>query len=242
MDHREGWRVAAGRFADVLDRAELGAQVPACPGWDVADLAHHLGSVYDRFSQVVSGRITEREQRDRIVALARPQDDRELPAWFRARAVAMEAALQDLRDEEPLWNFTRAPQVGAWLPRRMHHETTVHRHDLEEAVGDTTPIPTDVARDGIDEYLTVLATAAAPWDGRQPVDLRVEEVPDGPEWQVRLDPGALAVAGGAAEPDVHLRGGPVELLLALWGRAPLSSVEVAGPEELATSVLAALSR
>lgn len=242
MNHRSRWRAEAGRFADVLDRANLATPVPACPDWDVSGLAYHLGWVYDRFTQVVRGRMTELDQIRALAAVDRPQDDRALPEWFRARFAALDGAVADLGDSEPLWNFSTAPQVGAWLPRRMLHETTVHRHDLEEAVGQVTPIEAEVARDGVDEYLTVLTTAGKRWEGEDPVVLRVEEMPDGSVWQVRLDPGERAVVDEAADPDVILRGEPVELLLALWRRSSLSSVGFTGPESLAEKVLVALSR
>jgi uncharacterized protein (TIGR03083 family) len=242
MNHRSRWRAEAGRFADLLDRADLEAPVPGCPEWNAADLAFHLGWVYDRFGQVVRGRMTGIDQIRELVPVDRPEDDRALPEWFRARFGALDAALADLVDDEPLWNFTKAPQVGAWLPRRMLHETTVHRHDLEEAIGQLTPIEAQVARDGVDELLTVLATAGKRWDGEDPVVLRVEEVPDGPTWQLRWEPDERPVVDEAADPDVILRGEPVELLLALWRRASLSSVGFTGPESLAEKVLAVLSR
>jgi len=242
MNHRARWRAEAARFSDVLDRADLGVDVPACPNWNVADLAFHLGWVYDRFARIAGDRLTDREQIRNLAAIDRPEDDRALPEWFRARFAALDAVLADLGDDEPVWNFSRAPHVGAWLPRRMHHETTVHRHDLEEAVGAVTPIEAEVARDGVDEYLTVLVTAGKRWEGNETTVLRVEEVPDGPTWQVRLDPGERAVVDEEADPDVILRGEPAELLLALWRRASLSSVGFSGPESLAERVLVALSR
>jgi uncharacterized protein (TIGR03083 family) len=242
MDHRAAWRAAAARFADVLDRAEVDQPVPACPDWVVADLAYHLGRVYDRFTEVVRGGLTDRAQVQRLVTIERPEDDHALSAWFRARAGSLAIALADLHDEDPLWNFTRAPQKGAWLPRRMLHETTVHRHDLEAAVGTVTAIAPEVARDGVDEYLRVLSTAAGRWDDDTPAVLRVEEVPGGPSWQLRFEPGELGAIDDDADMDVCLRGGPAALLLALWRRAPLSSVEVTGPQDVAERVLATLSR
>jgi uncharacterized protein (TIGR03083 family) len=258
MDHRASWRAAAGRFADVLDGAPLDAPVPGCPGWEVADLAFHLGKVYDRFMQVATGRLTALEDVRALPRSQRPEDDRELPGWFRERVDALDTALTNLRDYEPLWNFTTAPQVAAWLPRRMLHETTVHRVDLEEATGTPTPVVADIARDGVDEYLTVLSTTARPGADVVGLGLRVEEVPGGPSWQVRAEPGAVLVVaapppgagrfgpdgvdGAAADADVVLRGDAATLLLVLWRRLPLASVEVAGREDAALALLAALAR
>jgi uncharacterized protein (TIGR03083 family) len=258
MDHRAYWRDAADRFAQVLDDASLDAPVPGCPDWDVADLAFHLGRVYDRFTQVAEARLTALEDVRRLRRIERPEDDRALPGWFRTRADALDAALADLTDDEPLWNFTTAPQVAAWLPRRMLHETTVHRYDLEQATGSVTGIAGDVARDGIDEFLTVLSTTARGDSVEVAHHLRVEEVPDGPRWQVRLEPGGVRVVdasdggldggaddradGGTGRAGPTLRGDAATLLLVLWQRLPLSSVEVDGSEDVAVTVLGVLAR
>ena len=45
--------------------------------------------------------------------------------------------------------------VGFWL-RRMAHETSIHRRDVESAVGAETPVAPDLAVDGIDEVLALM--------------------------------------------------------------------------------------
>ena len=250
MDHRAYWQGAAERFAEVLGEAAMDAPVPGCPGWEVADLAFHLGRVYDRFTQVAQDRLTALEDVRLVPRVQRPEEDRALPGWFRARADALDAALTDLSDDEPLWNFTTAPQVAAWLPRRMLHETTVHRYDLEQAAGSVTGIAPDVARDGVDEFLTVLSGTVPGGVVDGVLELRVEEVPDGPRWHVRLEPEGVRVVdvpragsdGGPSGLGATLRGDAPTLLLTLWQRLPLSSVEVGGSKEAAVTFLRALAR
>lgn len=243
MDHLDGWRDETARVADLLDDADLTSRVPACPDWDVADLAFHIGRVLDRFRRIAGGRLTEKDQIRELETIERPDDDAALPGWFRERVAEMDAVLSDLGDDEPVWNFTRAPHVGAWVPRRMHHELVVHRHDLEEAVGESSPIDPDVARDGVDELLTVLSTSGTRWEGAAPATMQVVDETTGRTWRLRLDPGERAVPAPDDEvADVHLAGEPVTLLLALWRRRPLDTVTMTGDELLATEMLAAIGR
>ncbi len=243
MNHLDGWRSEAARVADLLDDADLTARVPACPDWDVGDLAFHLGWVLDRFRRIAGGRLTEKDQVRELAAIERPDDDAGLPGWFRERVAEMDAVLDDLGDDEPVWNFTRAPHVGAWVARRMHHELVVHRHDLEEGVGDSSPVDPAVARDGVDELLTVLSTAGRRWEGEAAATLQVVDETTGRSWRLRLEPGERAVpAPDDSVADVHLAGEPAALLLVLWRRRPLDTVTMTGDEQLATEMLAAVGR
>jgi hypothetical protein len=188
--------------------------------------------------------MTEKDQIRALEVPAPPDDHGVLPGWFRERMAVMDDVLADLDPEEPVWNFTRAPHVGAWVPRRMHHEAVVHRHDLEEAVGEVTPIDDDVARDGIDELLVVLAPVGTRWDGVDSASLQVTEDVANRTWRLRLEPGERAakdeITEGAA--DVIMRGAGSPLLLALWRRRPLDTVTMTGDEVLANAVLAAVGR
>lgn len=243
MDHLDGWRTEAARVANLLADADLDTRVPACPDWDVADLAFHIGWVLDRFRRIAGNRLTEKDQIRDLGSIERPDHDTQLPGWFRQRVAEMDAVLSDVGPDEPVWNFTRAPHVGAWVHRRMHHELVVHRHDLEEAVGETSPIDPDVARDGVDEFLTVLSTAGSRWGADEPASLQIVDDTTGRTWRVRLNPGERAVPDedtGAA--DIHLEGSADVLLLVLWRRRPLDAVTMTGDEGLATAMLAAIGR
>ena len=245
MDHLDGWRTEVARFAELLDDADMDARVPACPDWDVADLAYHLGWVLDRFRQIAGGRLTEKDQIREVTTIERPADDTDLPAWFRQRVAEMDHVLAHLEPHEEVWNFTRAPHDGAWVLRRMHHEAAVHRHDLEEVGGGaTTPIPDDVAADGVAELMGSLSTAGSRWEGERRATVQVTEDTTGRTWRLRLEPGERPVpddiSDGAADVIVHGTG--QALLLALWRRRPLDTVTMTGDEVLANEVLAAIGR
>lgn len=246
MDHREhlaGWRREADAFAGLLDGADLTRPVPACPGWDVADLAYHVGWVFDRLGQWAANRWTGRDQVARTTSIDRPEDDAVLPGWYRERITVLDPILAGLGPDEPVWNFTRTPHVGAWFPRRLHHEVVVHRHDLQDAIGVEGILDPGVAVDGIDELLSVLSTAGNRWDGERSVVAAAEETSSGRSWRLRLDPGERAVpAAPEDQPAATIAGDGLGLLLALWRRRALDTVTVDGDTDLAAAVLTAIGR
>jgi hypothetical protein len=76
-------------------------------------------------------------------------------AWAEKQAELLFGALARLDHEAPRWNFSPGPQLGAFIPRRMHHETAIHRWDLAGAQGSPEPFADEVAADGVIEYLEV---------------------------------------------------------------------------------------
>jgi hypothetical protein len=93
----------------------------------------------------------------------------------------------------------------------MAHETAVHRADVESASGPITPIPADLAVDGIDELLRVMLA-----------DVGIEDVvgPVHEGGRVQVVVAGTTVMGGASD-----------LLLWLWGRAPAGDVVLTGDED-----------
>jgi len=166
-----------------------------------------------------------------------PSEDR-ITTWAEREAERLLDALASLDPAAPRWNFTTGPQVGAFIPRRMLHETTIHRWDLEDASGAPGPIRDDVAIDGVREYLEVLLLRSGNWHGR-PAVVRTN-LRGGPRLDLLLRPGEQAsvqVDGDrTAPPGATLEAAPVEMLLAWWGRRPLTTLLTAGDDELITEV------
>jgi uncharacterized protein (TIGR03083 family) len=227
IDFVEAVRREAAALSAVAHAGPLDAPVEACPGWDVARLVGHVGSVHRwATAAVVTG--VEPDRR----SLERPPKDREaIAAWFDAGIGPLAEALTEVDDDAPIWNFSAGPDVGRFWPRRQAHETAVHRWDGQRAVGSPEPIEVELAVDGIDEVLDVWGRTIL--GGRDGIDIggsvRVVAT-DGADrrsgsvetWTVWTDDGVYKVSRNDAQvtADVTLRGPASDLLLALWRRQP----------------------
>jgi len=221
IDHVQGLRDESERARAAMD--DLDAPVPSCPDWRVRDLVHHLGSVYRMFRRVADEGLLERPPRLAIDHRPEAADDR-IVAWTEEQAALLLDALERLDPAAPRWNFSPGPQVGAFIPRRMHHETVLHRWDLEVAAGSPGPIEETVAVDGILEYLEVYLPRSGRWEGDAGVIHT--SIADGPTFELELTPDELPVVHASPErtPDAVVAGAAQSLLLAWWGRTPLESL------------------
>ncbi|MEL7209137.1 MAG: maleylpyruvate isomerase family mycothiol-dependent enzyme, partial [Actinomycetota bacterium] len=118
--------------------------------WTVADLVEHLGGVYERFAQCLSGEVPAWPEPDTV-----PSPDGDVVDWARVRLgrVVTAVGAADLDAEFPTW---AGPRDGSWVLRRLANETAVHRWDLEAATGTADPLPTDLAIEVTDEFLTAV--------------------------------------------------------------------------------------
>lgn len=195
----------AVRFDAAIAAAPQDLRVPACPAWDRAALRDHQAGVVAFWT---------RQLADDATAAAPVRDGVEADAARPVTELAadMVARLTAVGPDRPCWNWSGVDQVTGWVARRMAQEISVHRIDAESIGGAATPIPADIAQDGIDELLDVFVDAApgTSTDGGVAVEL--------------LDPGRRAVltAEGAvrtvAEPAARLHGTASDVLLALWSR------------------------
>lgn len=141
---------ATAEFADLLGSADLVRSVPGCPGWDLADLAAHLGNVHAWAEHaVVAG------NPDAVDEPA-PTRRAELVSWYRERAGSLLATLTATDPQAPVWAFGLPDGRAAFWLRRQTHETVVHLWDATRSQGDDVAIDTALALDGIDEIVSVL--------------------------------------------------------------------------------------
>ena len=209
----------------------LDPQVPGCPGWTVRDLTVHLGQVHRFHTAHVERGVTTPPD---FAGHPPPPPDDELLEWLTGGADDLIAALRRTDPEAPAWNWApHTPQVAAFWPRRMALETTVHRWDAESAHHDAHGFDVDVAVDGVDEILTVMGPAEARPD--LPTGVLVVRTTDGDgAWTVRMAPDSFEVLPAVPDgPDALMEGTATALLLACWGRVPLSDVTVSGDAALA---------
>ncbi|MGY1728395.1 maleylpyruvate isomerase family mycothiol-dependent enzyme [Geodermatophilus sp. SYSU D01062] len=220
------------RFADAAAEAVLAggwtAPVPGCPGWTLADLVWHLGTVQHFWAWVVRTRAQDPG------GYAEPQrrPDDELLGWAAGQSAELEAALAGADPTERVWTWAPRKDVGFVL-RRQVQEAVVHTVDVEQVLGDVRPIPPDVGLDGIDEWLEVMVPGAlpdGPPEGAHPVVLHA------------IDAGVerTLFAGTRPQPVATLRGTAGDLLLACWRRVPLEVLTVDGDGLQAAAMIAAV--
>jgi uncharacterized protein (TIGR03083 family) len=210
-------------------RADPAAAVAACPGWTPADLAWHIGEVHWFWASIVRDRITP----DAYAEPERPPTDEGVFDFADESARLLEEALATADPQTPVWTWSE-PHNAGFVIRRMALETAVHRVDAERAAGGDHRIDPELAADGIDEFLTHflrwVADDAAPLGGS--VHFHCADASG--EWTLTIDAdGGTTVVREHSKGDVALRGDAHDLLMVLWRRAPLDSVEVLGDHGVA---------
>lgn len=208
----------------------LEAQVPSCPGWDVAELVRHQGGVHQWANEMVKRRSQKFIDRRRELP-SPPEDD--LVGWFERGYETLIATLDAVDPDDPVWNWSKGPQVASFWHRRMAQETAIHRWDAQSAHAAATPIDADLAVDGINELFDVFMPAdRLPDDLSLGGSLHLHATDTAGEWLLRLDGGRCEVTHEHAKGDAAVRGTASDLLLFLWNRVPASALEVFGDESV----------
>lgn len=222
-------------MAELARTGPLDAPVAACPGWDLRELVVHVGRVHRWAREAVVTAAPPGE-----LELAAPGDPEALAAWVLEGADALVAALTATAPDAPTWHFFAAPKVAGVWRRRQAHETLIHRHDAEAALGLLTPLDPALAADGIDEYFGLIVPRVLQRAGRAAPEssLHVHCTDTHGEWLLRTVDGSPVLTREHAKGDAALRGGAEALLLRLWARTPTGPVEVVGDPAAAEAWLA----
>lgn len=220
--------------------ADTELAVPWCPGLTLGETVRHTGSVYRMvLSWLRSG--------DRPKTWQRGPDDGQSTEDFllgAMRALSDELARHEPDEPCPTW-WSAQSNYGFWR-RRMAHESTVHRVDVQQALGLRVAVDTELAVDGVDEVLTL-------WFGHR---LNVKGVFGSRTDRVLIGTGGrhwlltTSTTGTSAEladpADVEVpatvTGNPTEVYLWLWGRRAHTShtVTVEGDHDAVANVWALL--
>ena len=205
----------SARLVAAAERGSLAAPVPSCPGWDVAELLRHIGSVQRWSATMVERRIQSRLPRN---DLPPPPPDAELVTWVRAGSAFLVKTLREADPAAPMWTWLGPGTVSYWA-RRQAHEVLVHAWDAQDAHGIREPMEPALAADGVDELLTLVAAVkadAARALAPATVHLHCSDVKG--EWLVHLGPPGMTVERIHKKGDVAAVGPAQQLLLHLWGR------------------------
>ncbi|MDC0770846.1 maleylpyruvate isomerase family mycothiol-dependent enzyme [Streptomyces sp. HD] len=226
VDHRTAIAAETARFVAVVKGADLATPVPSCPGWTLAELVKHTGSVQRWFSVLLRARIQE-PPRKREVDLRLPDHEDGYADWLAESATVAADAFAGTDPNQPMWAWGADQHARFWA-RRMLFETLLHRADAELALGLRPAMDRLVAVDGIDEFLVNLPFAAffAPEVAklRGPDRTIRFRTTDGDEtWVVRLRPdgfGLDTAHPAEAAADATVQGTAADLLLLVYGRLP----------------------
>jgi len=212
-----------------LGAGAMDVPVPTCAGWEVRDLAVHVGEICGFWSHD----LCEGTGRPKT-PFPDPPGDEEMPGWVADRCADLVGELEVTPPATEVWTWFDADHTAGFVMRRCAHELAIHRFDAQSAHGITTPIAPELAADGIDEVLDVLVTDR-PRTGRgtgRTMALRSTDL--GLDWVLTIDPDRIEVARHTQdEPpvegyDLVVSGTASDIELTLYHRPTLGTVDVHG--------------
>jgi len=231
------------KLAEIVS-GDLACPVPTCPGWTLRQLARHVGRGHRWAAEIVTTRAAEAIPLRQVPDGRLPDDPARHAKWLNAAAAQVVEAVT-AADGDPVWTYLGMRPASFWARRRAH-EVAVHLADAQLATGRDVDLPADLAADGIDEWLGILAagtegTTDVAWsedlrgDGQTLHFHTTDDGLDGTgEWLTRRTPSGITVEPGHAKADVAVRGPAVSLLLVLTRRLPPSdpAIEILGDRAL----------
>lgn len=241
--HRVAAETEIERFIEVTGEADLATPIPTCPGWAVADLVRHLGTVHRWMTRIVLDQPKQRIS-PRDLDLGVPADERGYRDWFAAGVAPLVTALRETDGDTPAWTFGPDQHVRFW-PWRLRYETLIHRADVELALGRTPVITHEAAAEGVEEFLTNVlfqerVAARLREFGHAGETIHLHATDGEGEWMVAIGAERTTWERGHAKGTVAVRGTAGDLLLLLWGRyEPDERFTVFGDDELLSGWLAA---
>jgi uncharacterized protein (TIGR03083 family) len=237
VDHLEHCDALEGEialFATVLLDADAERAVPSCPEWSILQLSEHLGRVHRWAEYLVRHLAPTRVSPQKLPPDRGPVDS----IWIREGGDQLLATLRGTDPNLDMWAWGADQHVRFWS-RRQHHETMIHRIDLQLAMDRQPEVDGDRAADAIDEFLVNLPAAAAfsprseklaGVDGR----LAFRDVRTGSRWVVRPGTSGGWLTHDEDPVDVEFAANGIDLLLILYRRRSLAEIDglVKGDEAL----------
>ena len=212
-----------------LDRR---AVVPWSDRWTVATVARHVAVTHHIVAEVVRGRP------DSDFALfgelkTPTKDSPEFVEWFRSGTASLVEQLSSVPADDECWSWFAPGRRVGWWARRMALEAVVHRSDADAAQGRELSVASDIAADGIDEYLDVFVAASrAAHDAPAGPTMSFKCSDRSERWWLDLSSrGERIVSREPREASVRICGAAEQLLLVVWGRvlpSDAAGVEVSG--------------
>lgn len=242
-------RSAAFRAA-AMSAPSLELKVPTCPEWTLLNLVQHLGGVHRFWATAVSAGPAADPPAESMPELAEtaPWEREALLAWSAESTQLLLDALREAGPDRGCWTWwgpSQSPQTSGAVARHQVQEVTVHTYDAQVTLGAPEQLPDQAALDGVDEFLSTCCAWTAHWPHEAAaVDFHATE---GRSWRLSISAGGIRStrlpASGPATPaaaageglDVAFaaaRGTAAELVLALYDRIPIDSLQLDGDRRL----------
>ena len=240
-------RSSAFRTA-VESAPDLGAQVPTCPEWTLLDLAHHIGTGRRAWAATVAAGPGATGKAAPADPTPPPRDRGALVEWLAESTRLLVDALAEAGPDRGCWTWwgdSQSPSTCGAVVRHQLQEVSVHTYDAELTVHGTASLPTEVALDGVEEFLATCNATTSPWP-HDPATLDYV-VTEGRAWRLYLDgDGARAVRlgmpaghGGPEEAaDVSAHATASDVVLFMYGRRSVEQMPIDGNVEVFDQLIA----
>lgn len=240
-------RSAAFRAA-VEAAPDLGAQVPTCPEWTLLDLAHHIGTGRRAWAATVAAGPAATGKAAPADPTLPPDDRGALVEWLVESTRLLLDALAEAGPDRGCWTWwgdSQSPSTCAAVARHQLQEVSVHTYDAELTVHGTASLPTEVALDGVEEFLATCNATTSPWP-HDPATLDYV-VTEGRAWRLHLSGdgaraerlAAPAGQGGPQQPaDVSAHAAASDVVLFMYGRRNVDEMPIDGNVEVFDQLIA----
>ncbi len=222
--------------------AGTAALVPGCPDWTVADLVAHVGEVQLFWAADVAAGPAGNPPDEDTVGDSEPHGD--LLTWSAEATARLVATLREAGPDRMCWTWWAetavAPNTVGAVARHQVQEAGVHAFDAQQASGRGEPLPSQVAADGVGEYLTVELPTNGPWP-YEPGTV-VLDTGAGGSWLIDLGPDGVHVLEGGAHGHVKrtatVTAEASDMVLAFYRRDIGLPLRVDGDPDLVSQLLA----
>lgn len=207
----------------------------------------HLGGVHRRWAATVAAGHADAPPAETASegALAAPREHEALLAWSVESTEQLLSALREAGPDAGCWTWwSESPQTSGAVARHQLQEIAVHTYDAQITLGTPQPLPDEAALDGVDEFLSTCCAWTSAWPHKAAaVDFHAIE---GRSWRLSLSgdgarttrlptPGTMSDTVADEDPDAaaaSARGTASELVLTLYDRIPVDSLQLHGDRHL----------
>nr|WP_269327665.1 maleylpyruvate isomerase N-terminal domain-containing protein [Kineosporia mesophila] len=229
-------------FRSVIASApDLDAQVPTCPGWTLFDLAAHIGEGRRSWASTVAAGPSGTGRVPFSGTPAAPREPEALVEWLAQSCQELLDALVETGPDRGCWSWwgdSQTPLTTGAVARHQLHEISMHTYDAQVAVGGPQPLPTQIAVDGVEEFLfTCCSTTTIAWP-HEPATIDYE-VTEGRSWRQHLSVEGSRITrndGTESAAGVRIRGAASDLMLFLFDRISIETLVIDGDRKIVDQV------